>query len=65
MALPWDKREFSSWREALADSRLTKKQVDLLEGMVREGQADSIQAAAEMLDWQESVVDPDEHMYGA
>ena len=65
MALPWDKKEFSSWREALAARHLTQKQIELLEGMVQEGQADSVQAAAEMLDWQESVVDPDEHMYGA
>ncbi len=65
MALPWDKREFSSWREALADGRLTQKQMNLLDGMVQEGQPASLQAAAEMLDWQESVVDPDEHMYGA
>ena len=65
MALPWDSREFDSWRGALAADQLTSKQIELLETMVEEGQADSIQAAAEMLDWQASVVDPDEHMYGA
>ena len=65
MALPWDKRDFASWREALVQHRLTDKQIDLLEGMVQEGQAESVQAAAEMLDWQENVVDPDEHMYGS
>ena len=30
MALPWEKREFESWREALAERRLTEKQIDLL-----------------------------------
>ena len=65
MALPWDKRDFASWREALVQHRLTDKQIDLLEGMVQEGQAESVQAAAEMLDWQENVVDPDEDMYGS
>ena len=37
MALPWDKRDFASWREALVQHRLTDKQIDLLEGMVQEG----------------------------
>ena len=45
MALPWDKRDFASWREALVQHRLTDKQIDLLEGMVQEGQAESVQAA--------------------
>ncbi len=64
MALPWEQRDFASWREALDQSRLTEKQIDLLKTMVAEGQAENIAAAANMLDWQENVVDPDEHMYG-
>ena len=64
MALPWDKREFRSWHEALVQKRLNPKQMALLEDMVAEGQARDLNAAAQLLDWQEGVVDPDEHMYG-
>ena len=64
MALPWDKREFESWREALARNALTEAQMETLEDMVSRGLAGSKQEAAEMLDWQEAVIDPDEHMYG-
>ena len=39
IALPWEKRELATWREALAPGRLTEKQIDLLEDMVEEGQA--------------------------
>lgn len=65
MALPWDKREFGSWRVALGRQALNEQQRALLDGMVANGEATSVEAAADMLDWQESVVDPDEHMYGA
>jgi len=65
MALPWDKREFGSWREALRAHLLDPTQLQVLEQMVETGQAASVEAAADMLDWQETVVDPDEHMYGA
>jgi hypothetical protein len=64
MALPWDKREFRSWHAALVEGHLTSKQVALLEDMVKQGEASDVKAAAQMLDWQETVVDPDEHMYG-
>jgi hypothetical protein len=64
MALPWDKREFRSWREALEKGALDAGQLRVLEEMVDTAQAATIEAAASMLDWQESVVDPDEHMYG-
>jgi hypothetical protein len=64
MALPWDKREFRSWREALDRGALDAEQRGVLEGMVEAGQAATVEAAADMLDWQDNVVDPDEHMYG-
>jgi hypothetical protein len=65
VALPWDKREFRSWREALEQGALDAEHFRVLEEMVASGQAATIEAAASMLDWQETVVDPDEHMYGA
>lgn len=65
MALPWDKKEFQSWHEALLQGRLTQKQRKLLEEMVADGQASTVEQAARMLDWQEAVVNPEEHMYGA
>jgi len=64
MALPWDKREFGSWRQALARGELDPAQMAVLEDMVRKGTARDVEAAAEMLDWQDTVVDPDGHMYG-
>jgi hypothetical protein len=64
MALPWDKREFSSWREALNHGTLNADQLGLLRELVEGGQAATIEAAADLLDWQEQVVDADEHMYG-
>ena len=64
MALPWDRREFDSWQNALAEGKLSPEQRGLLEEMVRSGQAGTIENAAAMLDWKESVIDPDEHMYG-
>jgi hypothetical protein len=32
--------------------------------MVEDGQAETIEAAAAFLDWQDTVIQPDEHMYG-
>jgi hypothetical protein len=32
--------------------------------MVAQHQAETIEEAASMLDWQDSVIDPPEHMYG-
>jgi len=64
MALPWHKREFRSWRLALANNALNSEQLGTLREMTEAGQADSLEAAADLLDWQDNVVDPDEHMYG-
>ena len=64
MAAPGENKEFESWQEALAENELTPQQVAVLQEMVDTGQAESLEAAAQFLDWQESVIDPDEHMYG-
>jgi len=32
--------------------------------MVLDGEAENVEAAAAMLDWQDGVINPDEHMYG-
>jgi hypothetical protein len=64
MALPWDRREFSSWRGALDAGSLDPQLRRVLEEMVESGEAATLEAAADRLDWQETVVDPDEHMYG-
>jgi hypothetical protein len=56
--------QFKSWRVALAENRLTADQLAVLERMVEDKEADSIEAAAAKLDWQDTVINPDEHMYG-
>jgi hypothetical protein len=59
-----DEVQFKSWRQALANNRLTPDQLAVLEKMVEDGEADTIEAAAARLDWQDTVINPDEHMYG-
>ena len=56
--------EFKSWRQALADRRLTQDQLAVLQKMVQDGEADTVEAAAARLDWQDTVINPEEHMYG-
>jgi hypothetical protein len=53
-----------SWQRALIENRLTPEQIKVLEDMVGQDGVDSIQTAAKMLDWKDSVLNPDEHMYG-
>lgn len=64
MALPHEKKEFDSWHLALKENKLKPKQLAVLQKMVDEGEADNLERAAQLLDWQETVLDPDEHMYG-
>jgi hypothetical protein len=59
-----DKGKFTSWRLALDTGALTTAQIAVLEEMVKEGQAESVQAAASMLDWQDAIINKPEHMYG-
>lgn len=56
--------KIKSWRQALDQGKLTVEQIAVLEDMVKEGQAESLQAAASMLDWQDAIINKPEHMYG-
>jgi len=56
--------QFKSWRQALANNLLTPDQLNVLKKMVEDGEAESVEAAAARLDWQDTVINPDEHMYG-
>ncbi len=38
-------------------------QLEVLEDMVRHGQARNLEAAAEICDWRENIQNPDEHMW--
>lgn len=64
MALPQEEREFESWLQALHDQKLQPEQLAVLQQMVDQGQAETVERAAQLLDWQDSVIDPIEHMYG-
>jgi hypothetical protein len=64
MASIGEEREFESWELALNAHILTEEQITVLQGMVDDGEADSLERAAQRLDWQESVIDPTDHMYG-
>jgi hypothetical protein len=59
-----DEYQFKSWRQALLEDRLSPDQRAVLERMVADGEADTIEAAAARLDWQDTVINPEEHMYG-
>jgi serine/threonine-protein kinase RIO1 len=64
MAKPWEKKEFSSWARALEAGVLGPEHIETLDQMVRAGEAADRKEAAQRLDWTETVIDPDEHMYG-
>lgn len=64
MAFIHERREFTSWVQELQAEQLTPEQLAVLETMVTDGEAESLAQAAQLLDWQESVIDHDEHMYG-
>ena len=59
-----EQQPFKSWQRALADNKLTPDQVQILQDMVDSGQAQSVENAAGILDWQDGIIDPEEHMYG-
>ena len=44
-----------SWAQALAQNNLSPEQRAVLETMVSDGQAETLEAAAALLDWQETV----------
>ncbi len=64
MAFPQEKNEFDSWYQTLIENKLKPEQVAVLQRMVAEGQAEDLEKAAEFLDWQDTIIDPLEHMYG-
>ena len=57
-------RPFRSWQKALEENALSPEQLKVLQDMVGMESVDSIETAAKMLDWQDSIIHPDEHMYG-
>lgn len=59
-----DKGKITSWRLALEEGTLSSEQIAVLDEMVKEGQAESREAAATMLDWQDAIINKPEHMYG-
>jgi len=59
-----DEFHFTSWRQALDGNLLSAEQLEVLKTMVEDGEANSLEAAAARLDWQDTVINPDEHMYG-
>lgn len=64
MAPQHQRKAFESWYRALITDSLTPNQLAVLQTMVDDRQADTLKNAAQFLDWKESVVDPNEHMYG-
>ncbi|MBX3011615.1 MAG: hypothetical protein KF832_08900 [Caldilineaceae bacterium] len=64
MASILETRDFDSWLQALHAEQLTTEQLAVLQQMVEQGQAETLERAAQLLDWQESVIDPIEHLYG-
>ena len=61
---PLPPEKFSSWQSALEQGLLTPKQVVVLQTMVDEGQAKTLDEAASILDLQETIIHPPEHMWG-
>ena len=59
-----DQPTIRSWHQALIQGILTKEQLAVLENMVKDGEAENIDAAASMLDWQDAIINKPEHMYG-
>jgi hypothetical protein len=62
---PLPPEEFSSWQSALEQSRLKPAQVTVLQTMVDEGHAKTLDDAASILDLQEIIIHPPEHMWGS
>lgn len=64
MALIQEKREFDSWLLALQAGTLTDIQIATLQQVVDDGKAATLEEAARLLDWQDTVIDPLERFYG-
>lgn len=61
---PTPTAEFPSWAIALTQSRLTREQFTTLQTMIDEGKASTLQEAASVLDLEETIIHPAEHMWG-
>jgi len=61
---PLPPEEFSSWHSALEESLLKPEQVAVLQTMVDDGHAEALDDAASILDLQEIIIHPREHMWG-
>lgn len=64
MTATHEEHEFSSWQQALEAEALTPEQLAVLQEMIDDGEADTLERAAQLLDWQQSVLDANERMYG-
>jgi hypothetical protein len=62
---PLPPEKFSSWQSALEQSLLKPEQVAVLQTMVDEGHAKTLDGAASILDLQETIIHPAEHMRGS
>ena len=62
---PLPPEQFSSWQSALEQCILRPKQVAVLQAMVDERQAKTLDEAASILDLQETIIHPPEHMWGS
>jgi hypothetical protein len=62
---PLPPEEFSSWHSAWEQSLLDPVQVAVLQTMVDEGHARTLDDAASILDLQETIIHPSEHMWGS
>jgi hypothetical protein len=57
-------RAFKSWLQALRDNQLKPADLEILQEIVNEGKVDTLERAAQLLDWHDMMVDRPQHMYG-
>jgi len=61
---PTPPADFPSWELALTQRRLKPEQLTTLLTMVDEGKARTLKEAASILDLEETIIHPAEHMWG-
>jgi hypothetical protein len=64
MSDPANQEGIRSWRQALEGNKLSPEQIEVLQDMVTNGEAETLLAAAVMLDWKDGIIHPAEHLYG-
>jgi hypothetical protein len=62
---PLPPEKFSSWQSALEKGQLKPDQIAVLQTMVADGHAKDLDEAASILDLQEIIIHPSEHMWGS